>query len=90
MVTCKRCYVSGKVQGVFYRATTQQRARELNVTGYARNKEDGGVEVLICGEADQVNRLSDWLWQGSTGSAVKSVECEEVSANLIPHQFNIN
>lgn len=90
MSVCIRCYVSGKVQGVFYRATTQQRARELGVTGYARNKEDGRVEVLVCGEADQVNRLCDWLWQGSTASAVKNVECEEGAANLIPHQFNTN
>ena len=90
MIICMRCYVSGKVQGVFYRATAQQRARELSVTGYARNKEDGSVEVLVCGDVEQVNRFSDWLWQGSTGSAVKAVKCEEVSANLIPHQFNIN
>ena len=90
MPMCMRCYVSGRVQGVFYRATTQQRARELGVTGYARNQEDGRVEVLVCGEADQVKRLCDWLWQGSTGSAVKHVECEELAAKLIPHQFNIN
>ena len=90
MLICMRCYVSGKVQGVFYRATTQQRARELGVSGYARNKDDGRVEVLICGEASQVHRLSEWLWQGSTGSVVKNVDCEEVPASLIPHQFTIN
>lgn len=90
MVICMRCYVSGRVQGVFYRATTQQKAKELGVSGYARNREDGRVEVLACGEETQVQRLSDWLWQGSTGSAVREVSCEEVSANLIPHQFNIN
>jgi len=90
MTICMRCYVSGKVQGVFYRATTQTRARELGVTGYARNTEDGRVEVLICGDKDQVTRLSDWLWQGSSGSVVKDVQCEEVSATLVPHQFNTN
>jgi len=90
MTICMRCYVTGKVQGVFYRTTTQTRARELGLTGYARNTDDGRVEVLICGDKDQANRLADWLWQGSTGSVVKDVQCEEVSANLVPHQFNAN
>mgnify|MGYP003942327569 CR=1 FL=1 len=90
MIICMRCYVAGRVQGVFYRATTQQKARELGISGYARNRDDGRVEVLACGESDQVQRLCDWLWQGSSGSVVKAVECEEISANLIPHQFNIN
>ena len=88
MVICMRCYVSGRVQGVFYRATAQQKALELGITGYARNKEDGRVEILACGDELQVRRFSDWLWQGSSGSVVKDVNCEEVSADLIPHQFN--
>ncbi|MBD3671167.1 MAG: acylphosphatase [Gammaproteobacteria bacterium] len=90
MTVCKRCYVSGKVQGVFYRAATQTRASELSVTGYARNLEDGRVEVLVCGDPVQVGRLEDWLWQGSNGSVVRQVECEDVSANLVPHHFTTN
>lgn len=90
MPVCMRCYVSGRVQGVFYRATAQQKAREFGVSGYARNKDDGRVEVLACGEEVQVRRFCDWLWQGSSGCAVKEVVCEEVSATLVPHQFSIN
>ncbi|MBD3609808.1 MAG: acylphosphatase [Gammaproteobacteria bacterium] len=90
MAICTRCYVSGRVQGVFYRATAQQRARELGITGYARNLDDGRVEVLACGDEEQVKRFNDWLWTGSSSSAVNNVECESVSANLIPHQFNVN
>ena len=75
----KRCLVSGRVQGVFYRATTQQRARELGINGYAKNLPDGRVEVLAVGETDRVAELVTWLWTGSTTSHVTSVDVSEVS-----------
>jgi acylphosphatase len=74
----RRCLVAGRVQGVFYRASTRQRAVELQVTGYARNLADGRVEVLACGEPAAVHALCDWLWTGSPTSHVTSVETEEV------------
>jgi acylphosphatase len=73
----RRCLVAGRVQGVFYRASTRQRALKLGVTGYARNLADGRVEVLACGEPAAVGALCDWLWTGSTASQVTSVEIEE-------------
>jgi acylphosphatase len=76
----RRCLVSGRVQGVFYRASTRQRAIELGITGHARNLEDGRVEVLACGEPAAVAALCDWLWQGSPASQVTSVEIVEASA----------
>jgi acylphosphatase len=76
----RRCLVAGRVQGVFYRASTRQRARELGVTGYARNLADGRVEVLACGESAAVQALCDWLWQGSPASHVTSVQVEELSS----------
>ena len=45
-IIARRCFVSGRVQGVFYRASTRQKAVELGCTGYARNLSDGRVEVL--------------------------------------------
>jgi acylphosphatase len=74
----RRCWVAGRVQGVFYRASAARRAVELGVTGYARNLPDGRVEVLACGEAEAVQALCDWLWQGSPASHVTSVEVEPV------------
>ncbi len=74
----KKCLVGGRVQGVYYRATTANRARELGVTGYARNLPDGRVEVLAVGEASAVNALIEWLWEGSSASKVTSVEASEI------------
>jgi acylphosphatase len=76
----RRCLVAGRVQGVFYRASARDRARELGVTGYARNLADGRVEVLACGEASAVHALCEWLWQGSPSSHVTSVQVEELQA----------
>jgi acylphosphatase len=78
-VICRKCLVGGRVQGVFYRATVAQRARELSVTGYAKNLPDGRVEVLACGESAAVQTLVEWLWVGSSASKVTSVEAIDVS-----------
>jgi len=77
----RRCLVAGRVQGVFYRASTRQRAVESGVTGYARNLADGRVEVLACGEPAAVRELCDWLWTGSPASQVASVEIEEIGVS---------
>lgn len=74
----RRCHVAGRVQGVFYRASTRDRARELGVTGYARNLPDGRVEVLACGQPEAVEALCRWLWQGSPSSQVTAVEVSAV------------
>lgn len=71
---CRQAIVSGRVQGVFYRATTADRARALGVDGYARNLNDGRVEVLACGPPDAVQALVQWLWQGSSASRVTDVQ----------------
>jgi acylphosphatase len=73
---CLRCHVSGRVQGVWYRGSTQHKARELGVSGFARNLADGGVEVLACGEAEAVQALANWLWQGPPAAHVSDVLCE--------------
>lgn len=77
MRICLRCRVSGRVQGVFFRAATRERARELGVVGHADNLPDGSVEVLACGEAAAVRALQDWLWEGPTHARVTAVECAE-------------
>ena len=71
---CKKCLVSGRVQGVFYRGAAAQRAGELGVRGYARNLPDGRVEVLACGEERAVQVFVSWLWTGSSAAKVTGVE----------------
>jgi acylphosphatase len=80
---CKRCLVSGRVQGVFYRASAQQRARELGLRGFARNLPDGRVEVLACGEPVAVEAFVGWLWTGSSASKVTAVEVAEVTVDAL-------
>ena len=70
----KQALVSGKVQGVFYRATTRKKALSLGLTGHAKNLSDGRVEVLAFGADEQVDKLLDWLWTGSITSKVTGVE----------------
>lgn len=75
----RKCVVGGRVQGVFYRATAAQRARELGITGHAFNLPDGRVEVLAFGEAEAVKTFIEWLWTGSSASKVTSVEVTELA-----------
>ncbi len=74
MAVARRALVSGRVQGVFYRASAAAKARELGVTGCARNLPDGRVEVIAHGEPAAVRVFLDWLWTGSTASRVTAVE----------------
>lgn len=78
-----RCHVSGRVQGVFYRASARQRALELGCNGYAHNLPDGRVEVLAIGEPGAVRALVDWLWRGPPAAHVTDVAVNELDVNQI-------
>lgn len=71
--------MSGRVQGVFYRASARQRALELGVRGHAHNLPDGRVEVLAVGEPAAVHALIEWLWQGPPAAHVQGVNCAHVA-----------
>ncbi|AHE97385.1 acylphosphatase [Thioalkalivibrio paradoxus] len=73
-----RCRVTGRVQGVFFRASTQRRAVELGLVGYARNRSDGSVEVLAVGAPAAVAQLRTWLAEGPPAARVSAVDCEPV------------
>lgn len=64
-----RAWVHGRVQGVGFRYSTQREAKTLGLTGYAKNLDDGSVEVLMCGEPHQVDALLAWLKAGGPQSA---------------------
>lgn len=66
--------VSGKVQGVFYRATTKEVADRLGLTGWVRNLPDGRVEIVAEGEEDALKNLISWCWEGPPLARVDSVD----------------
>jgi len=78
MRVCYQAKVTGKVQGVYFRASTQEQAIEHAISGYVKNSPDGSVEVLACGEQPNVEKLMKWLEQGSEYSEVDKVEVNEV------------
>ncbi|NMC58695.1 MAG: acylphosphatase [Candidatus Methanofastidiosa archaeon] len=69
-----RIFVSGLVQGVFYRANAQKEAERLKVTGYIRNLPDGRVEAVIEGEDICVDRMVQWCEVGPKYARVDKVE----------------
>jgi acylphosphatase len=75
----KRFYVSGRVQGVFFRASTQRVARSLNIKGFARNLPDRRVEVLAIGATDDLAKLAHWLLTGPPLARVSHVESHDTS-----------
>lgn len=68
-----KAIVSGKVQGVFYRASTQKAAKELGLTGYAKNLANGEVEVEATGQELVLIKLVEFLEQGPPQADVKTV-----------------
>ncbi|MDD3718601.1 MAG: acylphosphatase [Actinomycetota bacterium] len=74
MLTRVRVIVSGRVQGVYYRAYAVDEARELGLTGWVKNIPGGRVEAVFEGEEEAVRRMVDWCWKGSPSSRVESVE----------------
>ncbi len=71
-----RCVISGKVQGVYFRAWTKEQADSLGVKGWVRNISEGRVEVLAQGADDSLAEFKKRLIQGSTMSEVKNIDCE--------------
>jgi acylphosphatase len=70
---CARFLVDGKVQGVFFRASTRNEARRLGLHGHARNLADGRVEVVASGNDEALQELERWLWEGPPAARVRQV-----------------
>ncbi len=66
--------ISGKVQGVFYRSNAKRKAEGLNLTGWAKNRSDGKVEILAEGEEEGLKEFIKWCYNGSEGARVEGVE----------------
>jgi acylphosphatase len=81
---CRRYRVRGKVQGVFFRASTARVAEGLGLVGWARNLPDGSVEVLALGDAAGLSALEDFLRTGPPRARVEEVSSTEVPAAEVP------
>ena len=79
---CARFIVSGRVQGVFFRASTCTEALRLGLNGYARNVADGSVEVLASGDAAALDELQRWLHIGPPAARVQSVQRVESAESM--------
>ena len=78
-MACARFIVTGRVQGVFFRASTRDFALQLGVTGYAKNRDDGSVEVLASGSTEALAALFAWLHHGPPAARVVHVQREDMS-----------
>ena len=79
-----RFFVSGRVQGVFFRASTREQALALKLDGYARNLPDGRVEVLAAGDSAALETLARWLERGPPAARVEQVT--RVAADEVPEK----
>lgn len=76
--------VAGRVQGVFFRASTQRKALRLGLTGYARNEPDGTVSVAARGEPGALDALARWLEKGSPAARVDQVSPMSPDPAMLP------
>ena len=69
-----RIYITGVVQGVFFRAFVKDNAEKNNVRGFSRNLQDGRIEIFLEGDASDVNTMIELCRQGPKHSQIKNVE----------------
>ena len=81
MNVCYIVHISGRVQGVYFRASSQQQAIDYSLSGYARNLADGNVEVVLCGEEKHIEKMLLWLANGP-----EKAEVTEINHKQIPWQ----
>lgn len=82
-------YISGLVQGVFFRAATRRAAADLNLTGWVRNMEDGRVEAVLEGEDAAVDKMVAWCKIGTPAARVEKVVTTEEHYTGGFHDFSI-
>lgn len=84
-----RVVVSGRVQGVFYRQTTKDKARSLGLVGWVRNQEDGSVALEASGPRERVMQLIDWCRKGPPAARVDNIQVEWLEQNSSAANFDI-
>ena len=85
-----RAVVSGRVQGVSYRASTVDQARRLGLVGWVRNNADGSVELEAEGDAAQIDALLAWCAHGPPAARVDRVATEELAPTGTERSFTVS
>jgi acylphosphatase len=80
MTIARHVRITGRVQGVFFRAWAQGQARELGVSGWIRNCTDGSVEAFVDGDEDCVDRMIERMRSGPSDARVEEVIVEEAAS----------
>lgn len=86
-MSAARFRVSGKVQGVWFRAATREQALRLHLRGFARNLDDGSVEVVATGDHAALEALAAWLHSGPPLARVDQVEREALASTPLFEGF---
>ena len=73
MLQSLQIIVQGKVQGVFYRQSTREKAEELEITGTVKNLANGNVEIIATGTSEQLDRFTNWCKQGPKQAIVTDI-----------------
>lgn len=84
-----RLWITGVVQGVYYRATARERAEKLGLTGWVRNLEDGSVMLEAQGPVDGIEALIVWCWEGPSGARVHDVEVSWIALQAGDEGFRV-
>jgi acylphosphatase len=74
-----RVYISGSVQGVFFRKFLEEKAKELGIRGYCRNLEDGRVEIVIEGIDENVSQMLEICKKGNQHTDIKDIQIQELT-----------
>jgi acylphosphatase len=86
---CVLARILGRVQGVWYRAWTEETARRLGLRGWVRNRRDGSVEALFCGAPADVERMLELARSGPPAARVERIEVSEVADPPAEEGFHI-
>ncbi len=86
---CKHYIVEGRVQGVFFRASTQDTALQIGLQGWVRNLADGRVEAVACGSEQQLATLETWLKQGPPMARVNRIEAQDWTGQADFDDFSV-
>ncbi|MCA1713953.1 MAG: acylphosphatase [Gammaproteobacteria bacterium] len=89
MTAAARFLIGGRVQGVFFRASTREQALRLGLRGHARNLPDGRVEVVAAGAAQAINALGQWLRHGPPQARVDALQRDAIDPGSVGEGFDI-